>query len=61
MADDSISNVDEDSNAAANGRIFISRDITDNTAIDGGEFDDLIVWLSPNIYISKMVTAGRLP
>lgn len=27
----------------------------------GGEFDDLIIWLSPNILKYRMVQAGRLP
>jgi type II secretory pathway pseudopilin PulG len=27
----------------------------------GGEFDDLVTWLSPNILYSRMIAAGRLP
>ena len=27
----------------------------------GGEFDDLVVWISPNILFNRMVAAGRLP
>ena len=26
-----------------------------------GEFDDLVVWLSPNILFNRMIAAGRLP
>ena len=26
-----------------------------------GEFDDLVVWLSPNILFSRMIAAGKLP
>ena len=25
------------------------------------EFDDLVIWLSPNILVNRMVTAGQLP
>jgi hypothetical protein len=27
----------------------------------GGEYDDIVIWLSPNILYSRMVAAGRLP
>lgn len=27
----------------------------------GGEFDDIVVWLSPNILFNRMVAAGKLP
>ncbi len=27
----------------------------------GGEFDDIVVWLAPNILFNRMVQAGRLP
>lgn len=27
----------------------------------GGEFDDIVVWISPNILYSRMISAGRLP
>lgn len=30
-------------------------------SVPGNEFDDLVLWLSPNILYSRMVTAGRLP
>ncbi len=59
--DTSLTNDDEDTNNLAAGRVFISRTYTENTAAGGGEFDDVVVWISPNIYISRMVAAGRLP
>jgi len=31
------------------------------TGTTGGEFDDLVTWLSPNILYSHMISAGRLP
>jgi len=37
---------------------FVSKSFTDNTA---NPFDDLIIWLSPNVLMNRMVTAGKLP
>lgn len=39
-------------------RIFVSRTRSD---LAGSEFDDLLLWISPNILINRMVVAGRLP
>lgn len=65
IADTSSTNVDEDSNnTSANGTsgtTFISRPFTDNSSASGGEFDDLVVWISPNILFNRMVAAGKLP
>lgn len=61
VPDTSLTNEDEDANTSAVGRVFYARTYTENTAVDGGEFDDVVVWISPNIYISRMVAAGRLP
>ena len=36
------------------GNVFVSHDIT-NT------FDDLVTWLSPNVLVNRMVSAGKLP
>ncbi|MBZ0104303.1 MAG: type II secretion system GspH family protein [Sulfuricella denitrificans] len=59
-ADGSTTNVDEDANNAASTN-FISRTFTESTTVTGGEFDDLVTWLSPNILFNRMVAAGRLP
>jgi hypothetical protein len=40
---------------------FVFRPRTDSTAAAGGEFDDIVVWISPNILNSRMVAAGQLP
>lgn len=56
----SATNLDE-SNNAVNERVFVARDVSTNTTAGGGEFDDIVVWISPNIYTSRMVAAGRLP
>ncbi|MBI3479519.1 MAG: prepilin-type N-terminal cleavage/methylation domain-containing protein [Nitrosomonadales bacterium] len=47
-------------NSADNDRIFVSHIPTPGTA-PNGEFDDIVVWISPNILINRMVAAGRLP
>lgn len=57
----STTNVDEGSNVSIIGRKFISRDISENSSITGGEFDDIVMWLSPNIYLNRMVSVGQLP
>lgn len=52
-------NVDERSNAVSSN-IFISRAAgTEQQA--GGSYDDIVVWLSPNILFNRMVAAQRLP
>lgn len=43
-----------------NNRVFVSRSYSraDSAA---GQFDDLIVWVSPYVLYSQMITAGQLP
>lgn len=48
------------SNNAAPSVWFISHVRTPSSA-PSGEFDDLVVWLSPNILYSRMIAAGQLP
>ena len=59
----SATNVDEQKNVTGDGtgETFIFREQSDNTSTSGGEFDDLVVWLSPNILFNRMVAAGKLP
>ncbi|MFZ2627403.1 MAG: prepilin-type N-terminal cleavage/methylation domain-containing protein [Rugosibacter sp.] len=47
-------NVDEQENLDAD------TDFVQHTAANGG-FDDIVTWLSPNIIINRMISAGRLP
>ena len=61
VADNSASNLDEDLNGNGNGRTFRNRTFTVNSAAPGGEIDDIVTWISPSIYLNRMVTAGRLP
>lgn len=55
-------NDDEDTNSeiATAGTTFVSLTPQPATA-PGGEFDDLVTWISPNILFSRMIAAGRLP
>ncbi len=57
----STTNIDERNNAITVGTNFMSRDISENSSIPGGEFDDLVIWLSPNVYLNRMVSVGQLP
>ena len=43
--------------------IFVSHTPTPSSfpAAQGGEFDDVVTWLSPNILYNRMVASGRLP
>jgi len=41
-------------------KTFVSHTPTPSSATNG-EFDDLVVWISPNILINRMVSAGKLP
>lgn len=50
---DEAENIDDDA-------VFISHSPT-SAASAGGEFDDLVTWISPGILFSRMIAAGRLP
>lgn len=54
-------NVDEKANLNPAGTLFVSRDPGDSEAAPGGPYDDIVVWLSPNILFNRMVAAQRLP
>lgn len=47
-------------NSANNDRVYVSRVYAEQGAL-GGEFDDIVTWLSPNVLFNRMVAAGRLP
>jgi len=51
--------VDEAANTNGN-IVFVSHDPAPAGAANG-EFDDLVIWLSPNILFNRMVAAGKLP
>ncbi len=56
-------NPDEDTNAAAAGTTFVSRTSTkpEIALTLGGDFDDMVVWISTNVLFNRMVAAGKLP
>lgn len=60
-ANTSANNPDERINLDPAGTAFISRTVNENPNAPGGEFDDLLTWLSPNILYNRMVAAQRLP
>jgi len=60
IADVGQGNADEKLNASS-ATSFVTRPSNDNPAQPGGEFDDLVVWVSPNILFNRMVSAQRLP
>lgn len=51
---------DEQDNAT-NATDFFLRKRTEVTTAAGGEFDDVVVWISLNQLFAQMVAAGRLP
>lgn len=52
-------NVDEQLNARSDTQ-FISRYASDSVTAPGGEFDDIVVWLSPNILFNRMVAVQKI-
>jgi len=54
-------NVDEKANIKPAGTAFIARGASDNAALPGGAYDDLVVWVSPNVLFNRLIAAGRLP
>ena len=56
------SGADEQANATSrpNVRTFVSHAPTPADAPQG-EFDDILIWLSPHVLYNRMITAGRLP
>lgn len=47
-------------NSGNNDSVFVSHTPV-GVGGTGGEFDDLVIWLSPNILFNRMVAAGMLP
>jgi prepilin-type N-terminal cleavage/methylation domain-containing protein len=68
IADESTTNIDEDSNNAkfhcttvGTCTNFVSRPLVSAKAVQGGEFDDQLTWLTQTSVLSRMVVAGKLP
>jgi type II secretory pathway pseudopilin PulG len=51
---------DEQVNATDFDEVYV-RVRTENTAAPGGEYDDVVAWVSLNQLFARMVSAGRLP
>lgn len=47
-------------NSSDSNRTFVSHTPTPNS-VTNGEFDDIVVWVSNNLLINRMVAAGKLP
>jgi prepilin-type N-terminal cleavage/methylation domain-containing protein len=60
-ADAGAGNADEKVNMNPGGTAYIARGASDNAALPGGAYDDLVVWVSPNILFNRMLAARRLP
>jgi prepilin-type N-terminal cleavage/methylation domain-containing protein len=56
-------NPDEKRNITPNSASYYSRTPAPagTSTTLGGEFDDMVVWISPNILFNRMVAAGKLP
>lgn len=58
LSDESTTNLDEKANATGT-TVFFSRD--PSNVPNGGEFDDILIWISPYILFNRMISAGKLP
>jgi len=61
VADAGAGNIDEKTNLQSSGTALIMRDPSDDPRAPGGAFDDMVIWISPNILYNRMVAAQRLP
>ncbi|MBV6323383.1 type II secretion system protein [Duganella violaceipulchra] len=60
LADGGAGNDDEKTNLRS-GTTLVSRDASDDPRAPGGAYDDIVLWISPNILYNRMVAAQRLP
>ncbi len=61
VADSANLNTDEDTNGNnAAGTSFVSRTPSPQGSAAPGEFDDLVIWLSTNTLVNRLVAAGKL-
>jgi prepilin-type N-terminal cleavage/methylation domain-containing protein len=61
ISDAGIGNIDEKTNLQGSGTALIMRDTSEDARAPGGAFDDIVLWISPNILYNRMVAAQRLP
>ena len=56
---DETENVDDFFNATNTDRVFVSHELTTAEALSG-VFDDVVIWVSPNVLYHRMISAGAL-
>lgn len=61
LPDDSATNADEDANNNGPTNYFSRLPATDPAFPNGGEFDDLVIWLPTSILTNRLIAAGKLP
>lgn len=59
IPDGSSTNADEDTNNTGPNN-HVSRTGTEETIATGGEFDDIVVWISSHTLINRLVSSGKL-
>lgn len=52
---------DQQTNANGVGTTFVSGDHAGRTANNDEEFDDIVIWISPNVLLNRMIMATKLP
>lgn len=62
LSNTSSTNVDETGNdtLSADRTAYYSRTPSENATAPGGEFDDLVLWLSSNTLFNRLINAGKL-
>lgn len=60
IANGSATNTDEVTNGSGT-TTFVSKGISRSTTATGGDYDDIVAWISPNILFNRMVAAQKLP
>lgn len=61
LLDAGVNNIDEKTNLGGEGVAFVTRPASTDPRAPGGEYDDLVLWMSPNVLINRMVAAQKLP
>ncbi|MCU6498411.1 type II secretion system GspH family protein [Rugamonas sp. A1-17] len=59
IANGAAGNTDEQLNAGSDTQ-FVSRDASATATTPGGAYDDIVVWLSPNILFNRMVAVQKI-
>lgn len=59
IANGATGNTDEQLNAGSDTQ-FVSRYASDSATAPGGAYDDIVVWLSPNILFNRMVAVQKI-